>query len=185
MLFLYLSVIENPEYIDDFEELYYKYKDEMLNLAWAIVGDYHEAEEVLSTAFFTIARKIDRVNFNNELSLQVFVYRVVKNTAIDFYRKKKKQIPISVIEIDSVPNPAFESDIADQVIGKEVCNQIVDMILKLPPLYTDILYIHLIEEKNANEIARIFDMKLNTVKSRISRGLKILQDKAREAKLHD
>ena len=59
------------------------------------------------------------------------------------------------------------------------------MILKLPPLYTDILYIHLIEEKNANEIARIFDMKLNTVKSRISRGLKILQDKAREAKLHD
>ena len=90
MLQFYLSIIENSEYIDDFEELFYKHKERMLALAWAITNDYHVAEEVLDNAFITIAKKIDRVNFNSEISQEVFVYRVVKNKAIDFYRKKKK-----------------------------------------------------------------------------------------------
>ena len=185
MLQFYLSIIENSEYIDDFEELFYKYKERMLALAWAITKDYHDAEEVLDNAFITIAKKIDRVNFNSEISQEVFVYRVVKNKAIDFYRKKKKQIPISLIEIDSVSNPAFEQNVADQVVGNETYNSILDIISKMPALYSDILYYHLVDELNADKIAKMFDMNLNTVKSRISRGLNLLREKIREAKLHD
>ena len=55
----------------------------------------------------------------------------------------------------------------------------------MPALYSDILYYHLVDELNADKIAKMFDMNLNTVKSRISRGLNLLREKIREAKLHD
>ncbi|MFA5417653.1 MAG: RNA polymerase sigma factor [Bacteroidales bacterium] len=70
------------------QELFHQYRRMLLGICMRYARDKSEAEDILIEGFFQIYTKIG--TFSNEGSFEGWMKRVVVNTAIDYFRKKKK-----------------------------------------------------------------------------------------------
>ena len=73
-----------------FEDLYYKYRQHMYIIAFQIIKDAHLAEDVVSDTFIKIAKKIEFIASLSEKRQKDYILIMVRNQAIDLYRKKNK-----------------------------------------------------------------------------------------------
>lgn len=70
--------------------LFNRYKYNMQRIAHGILNDSQLAEDVVSEAMIKIIKNIDFVDNIDSRRCANFVYTITKNTALDFYRKKKR-----------------------------------------------------------------------------------------------
>ena len=61
----------------------------MLSVCYRYAGSSDEAKDILQDGFMKVFEKVDR--FNSGGSFEGWVRRIIVNTAIDYYRKKKKE----------------------------------------------------------------------------------------------
>jgi len=73
---------------DAFEQLLYPYRNGMLNIAYQMTGNTEEARDICQTAMIKIFKHLKR--FRQGKNLKNWLYKIVKNVANDFYRKKKR-----------------------------------------------------------------------------------------------
>ena len=57
---------------------------------------------------------------------------------------------------------------------------VLEQVLKLAPIYREVIYLYYYEEQDVKQIARTLGINTNTVKTRLSRGRKLLQVKVKE-----
>ena len=82
--------------------LYEQYHKAMYNVAWRIVKEAHEAEDVMQEAFISAFKKLDQ--FSGQVTFGAWLKKIVINKAIVAFRKQKKQDTISLEEeIYSIP----------------------------------------------------------------------------------
>ena len=60
MLFLYLAAIENHDNDDKFMKLYKAYEEKVYSIAIGFTKNQYDAEEATQSAFFALARNIDK-----------------------------------------------------------------------------------------------------------------------------
>jgi RNA polymerase sigma-70 factor (ECF subfamily) len=70
-----------------FEQLVLSQAPRMINLAYRLVGNREEAEDIAQEAFLRLHRSLDR--FRGECSLGSWLYRIVSRLAIDHLRREK------------------------------------------------------------------------------------------------
>ncbi len=70
------------------ETLYRKYASTMYHICLSFTGDRDEAKDILQDSFIKVFKNLK--GFNPEKSLEGWIRRIVNNTAIDFFRKKKQ-----------------------------------------------------------------------------------------------
>ena len=58
MLTIFLLTIESPEKKQEFELLYYEYRQLMFHVAYHILNDPHKAEDAVSEALLHIAKNL-------------------------------------------------------------------------------------------------------------------------------
>ena len=63
---------------------------------------------------------------------------------------------------------------------KEDINTIIFCIKSLEPRYRDVLNMYYLYESNPKEIAKILQLKYSTVRQRLARGRRMLQDLLQE-----
>ena len=61
MLSMYRAMRDEPVDKALFEDAYNRYNRRMIAIAYNIIGNYHDAEEAVSNAFFKIAANFDKV----------------------------------------------------------------------------------------------------------------------------
>ena len=54
--------------------------------------------------------------------------------------------------------------------------EILDLIFRLPPKYRDSIYLYYFEELSVQEIAKLTNIKENTIKTHLKRGREQLKD---------
>jgi len=107
-------------------------------------------------------------------------YRIAKNTAIDFLRKKKILLYSDFEEEDSnesainnIPDPA---PLPDEIFDRQnLKDELETSIKKLPVKYQMVVSLHNLEELTFHEIAEMLEEPLNTIKSRYLRALSIIR----------
>ncbi len=70
--------------------LFNRYKYNMQRIAHGILKDNHLAEDVVSEAMIKIIKRINLIDNVDTKKCANFVYTITKNTALDFYRRKKR-----------------------------------------------------------------------------------------------
>ena len=85
--------------IDEFEEIVNRYKDRAMTLAMRILKNSEDAEDALQEAFIKTFRAIADKQFEERSKFSTYFYRIVYNTAIDFYKKHKAKT-FNLINID-------------------------------------------------------------------------------------
>ena len=175
MLTFYLSMID--ETIDKlrFNDLYEKYKTEVMQYAISIVKNHHDAEEVSQEVWLVIARRLDELRFENEKSLKAFLMKIVKHKSVDVVRKRK-------IMSDYISDPDSSMDTLptdyDSVLLAICQRESVDTIHRcinaLDEIYRDVLSFYYFHQRSAREIADFLSMDVRAVRKRIERGRSML-----------
>ncbi len=86
--------------IEEFEEIVNRYKDKAMTLAMRILKNTEDAEDAIQEAFIKTFRAIVDKQFEERSKFSTYFYRIVYNTAIDFYKKHRSKT-YNLINIDN------------------------------------------------------------------------------------
>lgn len=127
------------------------------------------ATDIVQEIFIKIWKKIDNFDFEKS-SFKTWIFTIAKNTAIDFLRKKKT-ISFSDMEINEEDDSFSEKIPDDELLPDESLQKIQDrellnnLLEKIPIEHKTILLLHYQEEMTFDEISKILNKPLNTIKS--------------------
>ena len=160
-MFLFLLAIDTPEDKSKFEKLYGKYKEIMYYAALGVLKDKYQAEDALSQALFKIIDHLDKIGDIASQKTKGFVITVTEHTAIDCYRKLKRENMAEINEWE-----AYSQDTQEFETG----NEVEDCINSLPINYAVVLRLRYSAGYSDEEIAEILGITKENVRTRAKRG---------------
>ncbi len=166
----------------DFEAAAMPFVDSLFNTAYRMTRNAEDAEDLVQEAYLKAYKYYDK--FEEGTNFKAWLFKILKNTFINSYRKKQAMPPQSAFaEIED----AFESQVADDVAGRvpspeqellaDVLDEDVQRALdSLPEDYRMAILLADLEGFSYKEIAEILDVPVGTVMSRLYRGRKQLEE---------
>lgn len=164
-----------------FAELVELYKDKIFHLAFRMLHDRHEAEEVVQETFLRVYTNLNRYDENQKFS--TWIYRIGTNLCIDRLRKRKPSYSLDAEIKDGEDNdwystlPSSEETPEEQVILSEVQTKIREAIETLPEKYKAVLILRYLQDLSLQEISEVLSMPITTIKTRLHRGREFLRKK--------
>lgn len=166
--------------IESFEQLVISHQKKMFNIAFRMLGNLEDANDVTQEALIKAYRGIN--SFNGKSSFSTWLYTIVNNASIDFIRKNKKNKTVYLDrEYESAEGThkievACHGDTPEEVLEKKEVRRVIEEAIKeLSEDHRRIIVLRDIEQFTYAEIAQILDCSEGTVKSRINRARKILK----------
>ena len=168
MISFYTAMLDEPEDKVLFEHIYNKYKSNMLAIAYNITGNYHDAEEAVSSAFFRIAKQFAKLKKRSAKERAAFCCVITKNCAYDILREKDRRNEIPLDENEELPDGS--TDVSDDVLSEEGYERVVAAIRALPEIYAQALYMQNIIGLSISEIAQSLGESEPNIRKRLERA---------------
>ncbi|MBM4176105.1 MAG: sigma-70 family RNA polymerase sigma factor [Ignavibacteria bacterium] len=148
-----------------------RYKDKGFTLAYRIIKDQFEAEDILQEAFIKTYNSLGQFKFESKFS--TWFYRIVYNTALTFIRSKRQNL-----NDDSTIIEEMESNVSEykNIESRDLNVFLGKIILKLPEKYSTIITLFYINELSYEEISDLTGNSLSSVKVDLFRARKLLRD---------
>lgn len=146
--------------------LYTQYSKAMYNLAYRIMNNREDAEDILQEAFVECFRNIGSFRF--ESTFGAWLKKILINKCIN--QLKKKKIDLTLCE--TLPVIIYEEE--DEISYDT--GKIFRGIEKLPDGYRVILTLYLLEGYDHSEISQILGISESTSKSQYSRAKEKLRN---------
>jgi len=168
---LFLLMIDTPEDKRKFVILYEKYRYLMQKVAMDVLHDHFSAEDAVHNAFLNLAMHMDDIGELESSQTKRYLITVVKNAAVDLYRKKKALVQREVfadeLEGKDIPVVYMETDLE---------NDVLDILKNLPVKYRDIFLLKYSANLENKVIARLCGIQEGTVRQRIARGKLLIEE---------
>jgi RNA polymerase sigma-70 factor (ECF subfamily) len=150
-----------------FERAVLPYLNSAYNLARWLTRNEHDAEDVIQEACLRAWRSFD--TFLADRDGRAWFLTIVRNTCFTCLRKSRSSgATIQVEEDFQAPDTSPDPE---ALVIKNMNSQMIRHAMEQLPLeYREILILRELEELSYKEIAKIIDMPLGTVMSRLSRA---------------
>ena len=137
-----------------------------------LVVNEADAEDILQESFIKIYQHLN--DFDLKLKFSSWVYRIVHNQAISFYRKHKNQAHIATddTEVWQFEQVASTEDLVEDLDNKIRQDQIKQVLEKLDEKYREVLVLKFIEDKDYQEISDILQKPIGTIGTLVHRAKK-------------
>jgi RNA polymerase sigma-70 factor (ECF subfamily) len=153
-----------------FAELVRRYREKVYSVAFNILGNHLDADEVVQEAFVRVYKRKETLQGVGYFSS--FLMKVATNYAIDLLRKRKGHSTVGE-DTSSLPGEV-QLDLARKVDTpgetyqrKRLMEEIYKALDQLPPRQRATAVLHDIEGYSKTEIARIFECPEATVRSNL------------------
>jgi RNA polymerase sigma factor (sigma-70 family) len=150
------------------KQLYKKYFKNMYQVCLSYSGDRVEAKDILQEAFIKVFTNIE--NFNSKNSLEGWIRRIVTNTSIDYFRKRKR-----LVFLDEFPDEPDEEERGSFTFGVLTNDIILHYIKQLPDGARIVFNLFAVEGLPHKEIAEKLNIKEGTSKSQYKRARSLLK----------
>ena len=163
-----------------FEALVLRYQTQVYSLAYRMVGNEADAQDLAQEAFVRAWRALDSFQFSSQFS--TWLYRLTSNICIDFLRsqKKRKHISLTVLQDDEQQQwdmPDHRPLPEEQMIVAQEREALAKAIAALDPEYRQVLILRIVNDCSYQQISEIMGIREGTVKSRLSRAREQLRKK--------
>jgi RNA polymerase sigma-70 factor (ECF subfamily) len=151
-----------------FEELVRRHERRTYNLALRVLGREEDARDATQDAFLTALRKLG--SFRGDAAFTTWLHRVTVNACYDMLRKRARQPLLRVVGEEEEPSPEPGppvGDHADAVAGE---TDVARALARVPLEFRAVLVLHDLQDHAYEDVARILDVPVGTVKSRLHRG---------------
>lgn len=128
-----------------------------------------EAQDILQNGFIKVFKNIN--NFNGDGSFEGWIKRIVVNTAIDNYRRKKvKPVTVDSELTDRIGAGLKDEDEELSIYERVPIQRVLDAVQELSPVYKMVFNLYVMEGYNHNEIAEMLEISVGTSKSNLSKA---------------
>lgn len=147
------------------------------NVAYWIVRDRADAEDVVQDALLRALRGYDRFGGDN---LKAWLLTIVRNTAISHLRERRRRGNVVALH-DAIEDARgqpqgwrqFATDEAsaeDKMISADTARTVAAALAALSPAHRDVVVLREMEGLDYREIAMVTGLPIGTVMSRLARG---------------
>lgn len=167
-----------------FELLVQKYQRKLARLLTRFIRDPAEVEDVTQEAFIKAYRALPA--FRGDSAFYTWLYRIGINTAKNYLMALGRRAPTST-EIEAEDAESFEAgeqlrDVntpESLLLSKEIGTTVTDTIESLPEELRTAIQLRELEGMSYEDIARIMDCPIGTVRSRIFRAREAIAERLR------
>lgn len=158
--------------IEYFACLVLKYELRLLGYVKKISqSDQEEAEDILQEAFIKIWKNLN--GYDPRLTLESWLFRIVHNETISFWRKKTSFGKDRTVAIDDDRlMEMFAEDQTSETNRDQTFKLIENVLPMLKQEYREVLVLKFLEDKSYEEISDILKIPEGTVATRINRAKK-------------
>ncbi len=162
-----------------FEKVALPHLDAVFRAAFALCSQRHEAEDLVQTTFVKALEKFD--SFEQGTGCKSWLLRILRNTWIDNLRHMKiVGVSVSIQDVKIADKPGSEditwSDARD-ILEAFSDDQVINALGELPDEQRLALFLADVEQLGHQEIAKIMDVPVGTIKSRTSRARATIKEK--------
>lgn len=148
-----------------FNQLYNKYQKLVYAIAFSILKNKHDSEEIMQQVFLKIWQmEKEKLPVANEAS---WLYSVTKNEAINFIKNKKEEL-----NIENVYYISSENKELDEVIEQQTYNKIIS---KLTTKEQEIVSLKILSNLSFKQISQILNMPIGTVQWKYYKSIHTLK----------
>ena len=175
-MLLFLAVIEDETARNKLEEIYYLYSKDLFYVAFDILNDYYEAEDVVQSSILKLSNHLENIVDVNCYRTKGFVVTIARNIAINIYNQRKRRVSVNIEEVENVLSD--ESDVNPELCLLRLDNgkRIAKQLASIKPKYADILTLKYTYEYSHREIAVMLNMSESNVRTKLTRARKALHD---------
>lgn len=150
-----------------FDQLVNRHQRRIYNLCYRMLGRTEDARDVAQEVFLTALRKLP--SFRGDAAFATWLHRVAVNACYDALRRRQRQPdPVELSE-----DPTSNDRVHGSLDPADVAADVIDVqraLTHVPEDFRSVLILHDAQDVAYEDIARILDIPLGTVKSRLHRG---------------
>ena len=160
-----------------YNQLVNRFKDRLLNFIYRFVNDLDLAEDLVQDTLLKLYTHKD--SYQEIAKFSTWLYTIAANLARTELRKKKRRKTFSVTELSRDDREfiiaSSDVDPSEDLSSQNFEKSVQRALAELPDDFKTIIILRDIQELSYDEISKIVDVPLGTVKSRINRGRVKLQ----------
>jgi len=174
----------NNERNDIFNNEFLPHINSMYNFGYRLTLDRDDAKDLVQDTYLKAYRFIE--SFQKGTNAKAWLFRILKNSFINDYRKKSKEpskVDYQEVEtyynsedVDRQITPDLRVEALQDMIGDEISNALnaLDVDFRTVIILCDL------EGFKYEEMAKILDIPIGTVRSRLHRARQLLKEKLSE-----
>jgi RNA polymerase sigma-70 factor (ECF subfamily) len=168
--------------INAYNELVKRYKDRLLNFVFRYFNNVEQAEDVVQDTLIKLYTHASY--YKNVAKFSTWIFTIAKNNALTELRKNKRKKTDSlwtddgqVIDINSK-----EESLDSKVQNEIAIDQLNKFLDEIPENFRMAVVLRDFQELSYEEISKILEIPIGTIKSRINRGRIQLAEKMKHFK---
>ncbi len=164
-----------------FNEEFMPHIDSLYNFAHRLTFDEDDAKDLVQDTYLKAYRFIE--SFEQGTNAKAWLFRILKNSFINDFRKKSKQPPkVDYQEVetfynsDDVDRP-ITTDLRAETLKDMIGDEISNALNSLDVDFRTVIILCDLEGFKYDEMAKILDIPIGTVRSRLHRARNLLKEK--------
>jgi len=176
---------QKPDYSKIFETEFLPHADALKTFAFHLAYNEEDANDLVQETFMKAHRFIDRYMVGT--NAKAWLFKILKNAYINQYRKKSKQPTrvdfedfISYHDTDEDGGATGYLDLREELFQSMMGDEVTNAINALPIDFRTVILLCDIEGFKYEEIAKIIDIPIGTVRSRLFRARNMLKENLKD-----
>lgn len=175
------QVYSEPVRQEIFEKEFLPHIHSMYNFGYRLTLDRDDAKDLVQDTYFKAYRFIE--SFQRGTNAKAWLFRILKNSFINDYRKRSKEPgKVDYQEVETYYNsdevnrqitPDLRVDSLKDMIGDEISNALNSLDVD----FRTVIILCDLEGFKYEEMAKILDIPIGTVRSRLHRARQLLKEK--------
>lgn len=172
------------EKVDVFNNEFLPHITSMYNFGYRLTLDEDDAKDLVQDTYMKAYRFIE--SFQKGTNAKAWLFRILKNSFINDYRKKSKEpSKVDYQEVESYYNSEdvdrqITTDLRVETLQDMIGDEISNALNSLDVDFRTVIILCDLEGFKYDEMAKILDIPIGTVRSRLHRARNLLKDKLSE-----
>ncbi len=164
-----------------FEEEFLPHLDALYNFAYHLTYNEEDSNDLVQETFLKAYRFID--SYIKGTNAKAWLFKILKNAFINEYRKRSKQpIKVDYEEIKDYhdtddPRQGISIDLRQEIYQEMIGDEVTKAVNALPVDFRTVILLCDIEGFTYEEMAKIINIPIGTVRSRLHRARNMLKEK--------
>lgn len=164
-----------------FEQEFLPHIDSMYNFAYRLTFDEDDAKDLVQDTYLKAFRFIE--SFEKGTNAKAWLFRILKNSFINDFRKKSKQpAKVDYQEVETFYNSedvdkSITTDLRIETVQDMIGDEISNALNSLDVDFRTVIILCDLEGFKYDEMAKILDIPIGTVRSRLHRARNLLKER--------
>jgi len=167
-----------------FHEEFYPQAEALYSFAYSLTHNDADAADLVQDTYTKAFRFIN--SYKEGTNAKAWLFKILKNAFINAYRKKKKaptkvdfDAILNIQDAEDGNNSAISGyvDLRTELFESMMGDEVTNAVNKLPVDYRMVILLCDVEEFTYEEISKIIDAPIGTVRSRLHRARNLLKER--------